>query len=228
MVSPYAAILLSMQVAVVATALGLPAAMGVAWVLARRRFPGKALLAALVSAPLVLPPVVTGLVLLRVFGRTGPFGAWLDALGVPVVFSWLGAMVAALVVGFPLFVLTLRAAFETVDPRYEDVSRTLGVPPAATWRRITLPLAGPGVLAAISLAFARALGEFGATAVLAGNTEGRTRTIALAVYTLLETPDGEGRIRLLVGASMVLSLGALAAFEVLVRRQRRRLELDDA
>jgi molybdate transport system permease protein len=224
---PAAAIALSLRVAVVATALGLLPAMGVAWLLARSSFRGKAVVTGIVTAPLVLPPVVTGLVLLRAFSRTGPLGAWLDALGVPVVFSWLGAVVAALVVGFPLFVLTLRAAFQAVDARYEDVSRTLGVPPVATWRRVTLPLAWPGLVAALTLAFARALGEFGATAVLAGNMEGRTRTIPLAVYALLDAPSGEPQIRVLVGASLVLSFGALAAFEFLVRRQRRRLGIDD-
>lgn len=225
-VDPWSAIGLSLSVAAAATAAALVPAVAVAWVLARWRFRGKAALSALVAAPLVLPPVVTGLVLLEVFGRGSPLGRVLADAGVPVVFGWAGAVLAAVVVGFPLFVLTVRHAFEAVDPRYEQLSLTLGVPPAETWRRITLPLALPGIAAAAVLAFARALGEFGATVVVAGNLEGRTRTIALAVYALLDAPDGEPQVRVLVGASLLLSFGSLAAYELLVRRQRARLELD--
>lgn len=225
MVDPVQAVELSLSVAAVATLLAAAPALAVAWVLARWRFRGKALLTAVVTAPLVLPPVITGLVLLRVFGRSSPIGAALAAVGVPVVFSWFGAVLAAMVVGFPLYVLTIRSAFEAVDPRYEEVSLTLGVRPTATWRRITLPLALPGIAAATVLAFARALGEFGATAVIAGNIEGRTRTLALAVYTLLDAPAG-GPIWPLVAVSLGLSFGALGAFEWLVRRQRARLDLD--
>ena len=226
-VDPASAVWLSLTVATAATALAFVPALAAAWVLARWRFRGKAALTALVTAPLVLPPVITGLLLLRLFGRSSPLGAALVDLGVPVVFAWFGAVLAAAVVGFPLYVLTMRSAFEAVDRRYEEVSLTLGAPPAVTWWRVTRPLALPGIAAATVLAFARALGEFGATAVIAGNIEGRTRTIALAVYALLDAPDGDAAGRPLVAASVLLSLGALAAYEFLVRRQRARLDLDD-
>lgn len=218
---------LSLLVGAGATALGLLPAAAVAWLLARHEFRGKSLLSAGVLAPLVLPPVVTGLLLLRLLGRTTWLGGALAALGLPVAFSAFGAVIAAAVVGFPLFVISLRNAFEAVDRRYEEVSLTLGVPPAATFRRVTLPLALPGLSAGLVLAFARGLGEFGATVVLAGNMEGRTRTIALAVYSLLDAPGGETEARGLVAVSLGLSVAALVAFEALNRWQRRRLGLDD-
>jgi len=220
------AVRLSCAVGAAAAALGLVPAVAVAWLLARRNFPGKSLLSALVLGPLVLPPVVTGLLLLRLLGRAGPLGPLLDALGAPVTFTLLGAVVAALVVGFPIYVMTIRGAFEAVDPRYEEVSLSLGVAPGGTFWRITLPLAFPGIAAGMVLAFARGLGEFGATAIVAGNMEGRTRTIALAVYALLDGPGDDPRITTLALASVGLSLGALAGFEALTRWQRRRLEVD--
>lgn len=220
------AVRLSLMVGACAAALGLVPAVAVAWLLARRRFAGKSLVTAVVLAPLVLPPVVTGLLLLRAFGRAGPVGQLFEAMGAPVTFTLLGAVVAALVVGFPVYVMTIRGAFEAVDPRYEEVSLSLGVPPAATFRRVTLPLALPGVAAGVVLAFARGLGEFGATAIVAGNMEGRTRTIALAVYALLDGPGDDPRIGWLAAASVGLSLGALVGFEALNRWQRRRLEID--
>lgn len=220
------AIQLSLAVGAGAAALGFVPAVATAWLLARRRFAGKAVITALVMAPLVLPPVVTGLLLLRVFGRAAPVGAAFTALGAPVTFTLLGAMLAAVVVGFPIYVMTIRGAFEAVDPRYEEVSLSLGVPPAATFRRVTLPLALPGIAAGVVLAFARGLGEFGATAIVAGNIEGRTRTIALAVYALLDGPGEDPRLGWLVAASVALSLAALVGFEALTRWQRRRLEID--
>ncbi|MFZ5479795.1 MAG: molybdate ABC transporter permease subunit, partial [Myxococcota bacterium] len=153
-------------------------------------------------------------------------GGALAAVGLPVPFSLLGAVIAAAVVGFPLYVMSVRGAFLAVDPRYEEVSMSLGVPPAATFRRVVLPLAFPGIAAGVVLAFARGLGEFGATAVLAGNMEGRTRTIALAVYALLDAPGDDARVTTLVAASVALSLAALVGYEALERWQRRRLELD--
>lgn len=200
--------------------------MACAWVLARGRFRGKTLLSAAIFAPLVLPPVVTGLLLLRGLGRASTVGSWLAWAGWPVTFSLTGAVIAASIVGFPLYVLAIRGAFEAVDPRLEEVSWTLGVPPRQTFLRVTLPLALPGVAAGMVLAFARGLGEFGATAVVAGNMEGKTRTIALAVYSLLDAPDGEAAIRVLLLASVGLSLAALGGFEALNRWQRRRLDLD--
>jgi molybdate transport system permease protein len=146
-------------------------------------------------------------------------------VGVSIPFTLVGAALAAFVVGLPLYVLSVRGAFEAVDPHYEELSWTLGVRPRETFRRISLPLALPGIVAGAVLAFARALGEFGATVVLAGNIEGSTRTIALAVYTLLESPSGRQTTWVLVGASVALSLVALLGFETLSRRQRRRLEV---
>lgn len=211
---------------VAASALGLLPAVAVGWLLARVPFPGKSVFTALVMAPLVLPPVVTGLLMLQTFGRTTTIGEVFTQMGLPLSFSLFGAIMAALVVGFPLYVITIRSAFEAVDPRYEAVSASLGVPPLATWRRISLPLAFPGLAAGVVLAFARALGEFGATAILAGNIEGKTRTIALAVYTLLDAPNGESQVRVLLWASIAISFASLVGFEWLSRWQRRKLDLD--
>jgi molybdate transport system permease protein len=220
------AVRLSLLVGAWSAALGMPLAVGLGWLLARRNFPGKSLVSAVVLAPLVVPPVVTGFVLLRLFGRASALGRWLAAVGLPIPFSLAGAVVAALVVGLPLYVTAARTAFETVDPHYEDVSLTLGVTPARTFARVTLPLALPGLAAGAVLAFARGLGEFGATVVLAGNTEGQTRTIALAVYTLLDIPGGERAAWTLAGVSVGLSTVALAGYEALLRWQRRRLGTD--
>ncbi|MSQ00868.1 MAG: molybdate ABC transporter permease subunit [Myxococcales bacterium] len=224
---PWSAVWLSILVGAASTVATLPVALATAWVLARKRFVGRSVLSALVLAPLVLPPVVTGLLLLRLLGRASPLGRWLEALGWPVPFSLTGATIAAVVVGFPLYVSAIRSAFEAVDPRLEEVSATLGATPGRTFFRVTFPLALPGVAAGMVLAFARGLGEFGATAVIAGNIEGRTRTIALAVYALLEAPDGESALTLLLFVSLGLSTMALVGFELLNRWQRRRLELHD-
>lgn len=218
------AIRLSLMVALLATIAGLVPAVGLGWLLARREFRGKALLSTLVMAPLVMPPVVTGFLLLSVLGGGTPLGSRLASLGLPVPFTILGAAIAAFVVGLPLYVITIRGAFEAVDPMYEELSWTLGAPPRRTFFRVSLPLALPGIAAGAMLAFARALGEFGATVVLAGNVEGSTRTIALAVYTLLESPSGRSTIWVLVGASVGISLLALLGFEALSRRQKLRLE----
>lgn len=226
MISEAAAVALSLQVGLLSAALGLPFAVALGWVLARGRFPGRGLLGAVVLAPMVLPPVVTGMLLLDLFGRRTLLGGFFASMGVPLAFSFEAAVLAAFVVGLPLYVWSARAAFEAIDPRLEELSMTLGEPPRRTFWRVTLPLALPGLAAGAVLAFARGLGEFGATAVLAGNMAGETRTIALAVYQLLETPGGEARSRELVLASVVLSCMALAAWEALVRWQRRRLELD--
>jgi molybdate transport system permease protein len=218
------AVRISLLVAFLATLVGLLPALGLGWLLARHDFPGKSLHSTLVLAPLVMPPVVTGFLLLTFLGSRGLLGGWLDALGVTVPFTVLGAVLAALVVGLPLYVISVRGAFQAVDPAYEELSWTLGVPPRRTFLRISLPLALPGIVAGSVLAFARALGEFGATVVLAGNVEGSTRTIALAVYTLLESPQGREATWILVGASVAISLAALLGYEALSRRQRRRLE----
>ena len=224
--SVWSAIRISFLVALLATLVGLVPAVALGWLLARRDFPGKSLVSTLVLAPLVMPPVVTGFLLLSLLGRQGPLGSALAALGISVPFTLVGATLAALVVGLPLYVLSIRGAFEAVDPLYEELSWTLGEPPRATFFRVSLPLALPGIAAGAILAFARALGEFGATVVLAGNVEGSTRTIALAVYTLLESPSGRTATWVLVSASVGLSLLALIGFEALNRHQRRRMRED--
>lgn len=221
---PWSAIRLSFLVALGATLAGLVPAVAVGWILARKDFFGKSVLATVALVPLVLPPVVTGFLLLSLLGSQGPLGSWLEALGLPIPFTLLGATLAALTVGLPLYVVSVRNAFQAVDPAYEEVSWTLGRRPWPTFLRVTLPLAVPGIAAGAVLAFARALGEFGATVVLAGNVEGSTRTIPLAVYTLLESPEGRDAIWVLVGASVILSLLALLGYEALSRRQRRHME----
>lgn len=224
-VDPLAAIRLSLIVGFVSTVLAFPLAVGLGWLFARRDFPGRALLSGLVLSPLVLPPVVTGLILLELLGNRSPLGRALAALGLPVPFTLFGAILAALVVGLPLFVNATRLAFEAVDPRLEEVAISLGDSPRRAFLRVSLPLALPGLAAGALLAFARGLGEFGATVVLAGNMEGQTRTIALAVYSLLDLPGGEGAVWGLVAASVALSAAALGGTEALLRWQRRRLEL---
>lgn len=223
-VNALSAIRLSLQAALWSTAAALPVALFLGWLLARKNFPGKSLLSGLVLCPLVLPPVVTGLLLLDLFGRNSFFGAILAEIGIQVPFSLVGASLAALITGLPLFVGSIRASLEAVDRRYEEVAMTLGENPPRAFARVTLPLALPGILAGAVLAFARGLGEFGATAVLAGNIEGRTRTVSLAVYSLLENPAGGPLLWKLTLASVGLSLLALVFYEFLNRRLRRRLE----
>jgi molybdate transport system permease protein len=220
-----ATVRLSLVVALWCTVVASPIAIALGWLLARKQFVGKTLVTAAIMVPMVLPPVVTGLLLLGAFGRRGTFGSALAALGIDVAFTLTGAVLAAVVVGLPLFVMSTRAAFEAVDPAYEDLSATLGDRPWRTFVRVTLPLALPGIVGGAVLAFARALGEFGATIVLAGNT-GDTRTISIAIYGLLDRPDAHREVLWLSLASIALSLAALVGYEVLVRRQRRRLELD--
>ena len=219
----WSAVWLSLQVAIWCTVLGLPIALAAGWVLARGHFRGKSLLSTVLLAPVVLPPVVTGFLLLRVFGANSLLGQGLAALGLAVPFSLAGAVLAALVVGLPFFIMGARSAFEAVDRRLEELSLVAGHDRRATFLQVTLPLAAPGIGAGAVLAFARSLGEFGATAVLAGNMEGETRTIALAVYTLLEFPEGEAHIYSLVWISLGLSFAALLGYEALNRWQRQRL-----
>jgi molybdate transport system permease protein len=219
------AIFLSISVGAVATLLSLPPGVAVAWYLERSRLPGRPAVHALVLLPLVLPPVVVGYLLLAVFSPRGGLGRLLAAAGMPVAFHWLGAVVAAAVVGFPLLVMMIGLAMKAVDPRLETMSRSLGQGPLATFFKITLPLCWPGILAGAAIAFARGLGEFGATIVLAGRIPGETETIPLRIYALLESPGGETRIRGLVLASVLIGLGAAVAYRLLDRRWRRRLEI---
>jgi molybdate transport system permease protein len=217
---------LSLGVAAWATLVASPFAIAVGWLLARKSFPGKALVSTFVYAPLVLPPVITGFVLLKLLGRRGPVGAWLASHDLSIPFTFAGAVVASVVVGFPLFVAVVRSAFESVDRRHDEVASTLGLPPLRVFLRVTLPLAVPGILAGAVLSFARALGEFGATIVLAGNIEDETRTIPMAVYSYMESASGEGPAWRLVWVSLALCLSAMLGYELLVRRHRRLLELD--
>ncbi|MGH7151712.1 MAG: molybdate ABC transporter permease subunit [Planctomycetota bacterium] len=220
------AIRLSLAVGLAATLLSLPAAVAVAWYLERTSSRGRGLVHTLVLMPLVLPPVVVGYLLLRLFSPRGWAGRGLEAIGLPVAFHWLGAVVAAAVVGFPLFVLMIALAMKGVDPRLETVSRSLGRSRWETFRRVTLPLAWPGILSGAAIAFARGLGEFGATVVLAGRIPGETETIPLAIYAELDSPGGEARILSLVLASVGLCLLCVLASRHLDRRHRRRLELE--
>jgi molybdate transport system permease protein len=219
-------ILLSLGVAAWATVVGAPFAVVFGWLLARKAFPGKALVSTLVYAPLVLPPVITGFLLLRLLGRRGVLGAWLAEQGIRIPFTFAGAVIASVVVGFPLFVAVVRSSFEAVDRRHDEVASTLGLSPLHVFLRVTLPLAMPGIVAGAVLSFARALGEFGATIVLAGNIEGETRTIPMAVYSFMESATGEDPAWRLVWVSLGLCLAAMLGFELLVRRHRRLLELD--
>lgn len=208
-------------------ALALLALPGIAmgWLLARRDFRGKAAIDVIVHLPLVLPPVVTGYLLLLVFGRRGVIGAWLHDLGIRIAFDWKGAVLAAAAMSFPLLVRAVRLAIELADPRLEEAARTLGAGPWRVLLTVTLPLAAPGILAGLVLAFARSLGEFGATVTLAGNIAGETRTIPVAIYTFTQVPDGDDAAMRLVWISLTLSLLALGGSELLARALARRLGL---
>lgn len=216
-------VLLSLRVAAWAVVLSAGPAILLGWLLARWRSPWRLALHGVLMLPLVLPPVVTGYLLLDLLGKRGPLGrAWEGLTGGRIAYTTGACVIAAAVVGFPLFVESVRLSVLGVDPRLEGVSRSLGRGRAATFLRITLPLALPGLLAGVVLCFARALGEFGATIVLAGNVEGETRTIPIAVYTLLNRPDGESAVMPLVACSIVLSLAALLVAAWLGMRQRRK------
>jgi molybdate transport system permease protein len=219
-------VLLSLQVGAVAVAGTLPVAFALAWVLARGRFPGKVLLDAIVHLPLVVPPVVTGWMLLLAFAPAGPIGGWLQAwFGASVLFRWTGAAIAAAVMALPLMVRAMRLSIEAVDRRLEQAARTLGAGPWRTFARVTLPLSLPGVLAGAVLGFARALGEFGATITFVSNVPGETETLPLAIYAALQVPGGEGQVLRLAGVSVALSLAALIASELIARRWARGLHV---
>ena len=215
----WAVIGLSLRVSLLAVAVTLPISYALAWLIARRRFPGRMLLDAAIHLPLVLPPVVTGWLLLLAFGRNGPVGGWLDEVfGITLVFQWTGAALAAAVMALPLMVRAMRLSIEAVDRKLVGAARTLGASRWHAFATITLPLSLPGVLAAATLGFARSLGEFGATITFAANIEGQTRTLPLAIYTGLQVPGSEDAVMRLAVVSIVLSLGALLASEWLVRR----------
>lgn len=205
--------------AVLSTVLVVPTGLLMAWLLARPKWPGKAVVETLTSLPLVLPPVVTGLLLLRLFGRRGPFGQMLhDSFGMDVVFTWRAVVIALAVMSFPLFVRSARAAIEGVDTKFEQLGRSLG---AGEWRvffTITLPIAKRGVIAGTLLAFARALGEFGATMLVAGNIAGETTTMSVAIYHYILIGD-DGRAWQLAGISAVLAFIAVLMSYMVIRRR---------
>ncbi|OIP98240.1 MAG: molybdate ABC transporter permease [Syntrophobacteraceae bacterium CG2_30_61_12] len=219
------ALKLSLKVAGWAVAGSLPIGILVAWVLARVQFPGKSLVDGLIHLPLVLPPVVIGYLLLVLFGRRGLVGSWLyDTLGITLAFTWKGAALAAAIMAFPLLVRAVRLSLEAVDRELESAARTLGAGPVRVFFTITLPLMVPGIIAGMLLAFARSLGEFGATITFVSNLRSETQTLPLALYTLTQIPGGEqGAMRLCVIA-VGLGMFALVASELLARRFAARME----
>ena len=218
------ALSLSMRVAFWSTLWSLPAGIAMAWLLARTDFPGKALVDVAVHLPLVVPPVVVGYVLLVVLGRRGLIGGWLyDDFGITIAFTWKGAAVASAVMAFPLVVRAIRLSIEAVDRRLEAAARTLGAGPVRAFFTVTLPLTAPGILAGAILGFARSLGEFGATITFVSNIPGQTRTLPIALYTLVQTPGGEAAALRLVALSVALAFAALLASELLARRLRARI-----
>lgn len=219
----WTAVALSVKVAAVATAFSLPLGIAVAWVLARKNFPGKALLNAIIYLPLVLPPVVTGYLLLIAFGRRGIFGAWLESIGIVFSFRWTGAALACAVMSFPLLVGAIRLSIEAVDRKLEDAASTLGANRVWTLLTVTLPLALPGIIAGAVLAFARALGEFGATITFVSNIPGETQTISAAIYTLTQVPGGDAQAMKLVMIAVAISLLALIVSEWFGRRAGARV-----
>ncbi|HET6524640.1 molybdate ABC transporter permease subunit [Sphingopyxis sp.] len=221
MLSPeeWGIVALSLKVGGVAVLATLPVAFGLAWLLARYRFPGRVILDGLVHLPLVLPPVVTGWLLLIAFGPLGPAGRWLESwFGMTLMFRWTGAALAAAIMALPLMVRAMRLSIEGIDRRLEGAARTLGAGRWHAFRTISLPLALPGILAALVLGFARSIGEFGATITFVSNIPGETRTLPLAIYSALQVPGGEAMVTRLALLSVVLSLGALILSEWLVRR----------
>lgn len=218
----WAIVLLSVKIGGVAMLAALPIAYALAWILARGRFPGKVLLDGVVHLPLVLPPVVTGWLLLLAFAPNGPIGGWLENwFGVSVLFRWTGAAIAAAVMALPLMVRAIRLSIEGVDRRLESVARTLGAGRARVFWSVTAPLSLPGVLAGMVLGFARALGEFGATITFVSNVPGETATLPIAIYSALQVPGGEAGVVRLAGMSVALSLIALVLSEWLARRNGR-------
>jgi molybdate transport system permease protein len=220
----WTAVLLSLRIAAVATAVTLPLGIAIALLLARKEFWGKALVDAIVYLPLVLPPVVTGYLLLLTLGRRAPVGAFLaDHFGIVFAFRWTGAVISCGVMAFPLMVRAIRLSIEAIDRRLEDAAATLGANRFWGFLTITLPLALPGITAGAMLAFARALGEFGATITFVSNIPGETQTISAAIYTLTQVPGGDAAALQLVIVAVLISVAALVASEWLARRATARL-----
>jgi molybdate transport system permease protein len=218
------AIRLSLLVATIAMLASLPFGLAISMLLARRDFFGKSLLNGLVHLPLVMPPVVTGYLLLIAFGRKGPAGAFLDQyFGIVFSFRWTGAALACAVMGFPLMVRAIRLAIEGVDRRLEAAAATLGANPAWVFLTVTLPLIAPGIIAGMILSFARSMGEFGATITFVSNIPGETQTLPSAIYTLTQVPGGDAAALRLTVISIVISMAALLLSELLARRAGRSL-----
>src|SRR6202521_5908747 len=219
----WTAVELSLRIAIVATACALPFGIAIGWLLARKNFWGKTLVDGLVFLPLVLPPVVTGYLLLIWFGRRGPIGGFLDDhFGIVFSFRWTGAALACGVMGFPLMVRPIRLAFEAIDRRLEDAAATLGANRILVFLTVTLPLALPGVIAGVLLCFARALGEFGATITFVSNIPGETQTISAAIYTLTQIPGGDANAWRLTGVAIAIALLALVVSELVARKESAR------
>jgi molybdate transport system permease protein len=215
-------VLLSLRVAAVSVVVSLPVAIAVAYLLARKDFPGKTLVDAVVHLPLVLPPVVVGFALLALFGRHGPIGQVLEAaFGLVFAFRWTGAALASAIMGFPLMVRAIRLSLEGIDPRLETAARTLGGSDAWVFASITLPLAVPGLITGVLLSFARGLGEFGATITFVSNIPGETETLPLAIYSLTQVPGGDAQALKLSIVAVVLSVLALTVSQWLARRHAR-------
>ena len=220
----WTAVRLSIRVATVAMFASLPVGIAVAYLLARARFPGKSIVNGIVLLPLILPPVVTGYLLLLSFGRRGPIGAFLDEhFGIVFSFRWTGAALACAVMAFPLLVRAIRLSIESVDRRLEDAAGTLGANPLWVFLFVTLPLILPGIIAGMILCFAKAMGEFGATITFVSNIPGETQTLPSAIYTLTQIPGGESGALRLTLVSIVISMGALVISELMARRVDERI-----
>ncbi len=219
----YSALLLSLKVASWCMALSLVPGVLLGWVLARKQFPCKALIDAVVHLPMVLPPVVPGYLLLVLFSQQGALGQWLQRYDIHVAFDWKGAVLASAVMGFPLMVQSVRLAIQLVDQRLEDAARTLGANSLRVFFTITLPLALPGILVGAILSFSRSLGEFGATISFVGNIAGETRTLPLAIYTTMHSPDGEHMAVRLITISLALAFVSLLLSNYLSQRAVQRL-----
>jgi len=223
----WTAVKLSLWVATWAMVASLPFGIFIAWLLARRRFWGKSLLNGIVHLPLVLPPVVTGYLLLLTFGRRAPVGAFLaENFGIVFSFRWTGAALACAIMGFPLMVRAIRLSLEAVDRKLEAAAGTLGASPMWVFATVTLPLALPGVIAGMILSFAKAMGEFGATITFVSNIPGETQTLPSAIYTFTQVPGGDAGAMRLTLISIAISMGALLVSEILARRVSRRLEIE--
>jgi molybdate transport system permease protein len=212
---------LTLKVALVSTIVTLPFAIWISWMLSRKKIPGKTIIESLITLPLVAPPVVTGYILLILLGRNGVLGKWFyESLGITMSFNFAALVLASVIVSLPLAVRTIKSAFDLIDPFYEQASRTLGASKIATFFRVSLPLALPGIISGMVLAFARCLGEFGATITFAGNIQGKTQTIALMVYSNMQVPGHELQVTRLVIVSVVISIVAIILSEYFNKRKR--------